>query len=149
MKTLELEEIKVEREALRRREKLLNERESEIYEHQLDASPITADDLLIKDDVDEREVNYIMGHSSGFVAGFNEALNEIIDALSCEYRDIKMTEDELYMLAQLGQRKERAWLKDDKQVRILEKNGWEMIFNIGGRHWQKKERDGEDELQGT
>ena len=128
-----------------RREKLLNERESEIYKHQRDASLITADDLLLKDDVDERVVNFIMGHSSGFVDGFNEALNEIIDALACEYRDIKMTEDELYMLIQLGKRKERAWLKDDKQVRILEKHGWEMIFDIGSRYWQKKAEEINDD----
>ncbi|MBO6108100.1 MAG: hypothetical protein J6P16_01710 [Eubacterium sp.] len=145
MKILELEEIKVEREALRRREKLLNGRESEINKHQIDASLITVDDLLIKDDVDERVVNFIMGHSRGFVDGFIEALNEIIGALSCEYRDIKMTEDELYMLVQLGERKERAWLKDDKQVRILKKHGWEMIFDIGGRHWQKKAEEVDDD----
>ena len=86
-----------------------------------------------------------MGHSSGFVNGFNAALNEIILALSNEYRDIKMTEDELYMLIQLGEEKERAWLKDDKQVRILKKNGWEMIFDICGQYWQKKGKESEDE----
>lgn len=145
MKTLELEEIKVEREALRRRGKLLDEREMEIHMHQRDADLITEDNLLIEDDEDERKVNFIMGYSSGFVDGFNIALTEIIDALSNEYRNIKMTEDELYLLIKLGEKKERLWLKDDNQARIMKKNGWEMTTDVGARYWQKKGKESEDE----
>lgn len=144
MKTLELEEIKVEREALRSRAKLLDEREREIYRHQRDADLITADHLLIKDDEDERKANFIMGYSGGFVDGFNIALIEIIDALSNEYRDIKMTEDELYLLIKLGEKKERFWLRDDNQARIMKKNGWEMTFDDGARYWQKKGKEVEE-----
>lgn len=149
MKTLELEEIKVEREALRSRAKLLDEREREIYRHQRDADLITADHLLIKDDEDERKVNFIMGYSGGYVDGFNAALIEIIDALSNEYRNIKMTEDELYLLIKLGEKKDRFWLKDDNQARIMKKNGWEMTFDGGARYWQKKGKESEDESQGA
>lgn len=149
MKTLKLEEIKIEREALRKRAKLLDEREREIHMHQRDADLITADSLLIEDDEDERKVNFIMGYSGGFIRGFNAALIEIIEALSNEYRHIKMTEDELHMLIQLGEKRERAWLKDDNQARILKKNGWEMKSDIGGQicsqYWQKKGKESEDE----
>lgn len=147
MNSIEQEEIRIEREALKRRENLLNEREREIWKHQQDASMITADETLLLDDVMEGELNYIIGHSTGYVDGFKAAVNTIIEALSSEYRDITMTEDELYMLTELGKVEERAWLKDYKQKRIIEKAGWQFDFSKRSSMWHKKEEKTEDKTE--
>lgn len=144
MKTIESEEIRLEREILKKRLNMLDNRERKLYKHESDATSITADEALMKSDINPAEVNYILGHSKGFVDGFGCAVNTIIEALSSEYRDIRMTEDELYTLVELGRIRERTWLKDFKQQTVIEKAGW--FFDFGARCpvWKKKEEKNED-----
>lgn len=142
----ELEEIRLQQKAVRKTLEALEEREREIYSHERDASIINSDDLCIKDTVDSDQVNYIMGHSAGFVSGFKSAIDTVISALASEFRDIPMTESELYMLIDLGEVKERAYLKDNRQRKILEGNGWEQDFKDCPYVWKKKPTETEDEV---
>ena len=136
----ELEKIRIQRNAINDSLKALDKREQEIRDHEIDASTINADEVLIKDCVSPDQVNYIMGQSYGYVSGFSAAVQVIIDALASEYRDIPMTDSELYMLVQLGEIKERAWLKDNKQKKILEANGWKQDFEDFYPYiWKKKQ----------
>ena len=146
MKTIEQEEIRLEYEVLKKRQELLHEREQEIWKHHKNADAIVADETLMKADITEGEVNYVLGKSAGYVDGFRAAIDTIIQALSSEYRDIPMTEHELYMLTELGEIKERAWLKDYKQKQIIEKAGWEFDFTKRFPIWHKKpqEKEGEE-----
>lgn len=145
MKTIEQEEIRLEYEVLKKRQKLLHEREQEIWKHHQNADAIVADETLMKADITEGEVNYVLGQSAGYVDGFRAAIDTIIQALSSEYRDIPMTEHELYMLTELGEIKERAWLKDYKQKQIIEKAGWEFDFAMRCPIWHKKSQEQEGE----
>jgi hypothetical protein len=72
------------------------------------------------------------------VAGFKSAVNVIVSELSNEYRDIPMTQSELYLLTELGKLEERAWLKDHKQIKIMEDSGWEQDWRHSG-NWKRKE----------
>lgn len=138
---IELEKIRVQRKAINDSLKALDARESDVRHHEREANSINADDLVIKDDVKPDQVNYIMGHSAGYVDGFRAAIDSIVTTLASEYRDIPMTESELYMLIELGEMKERAWLKDNKQRKILEKNGWKQNFgDFASPHvWEKEQ----------
>lgn len=142
---VELEEIRIQREAASKRLESLKKREIEIYHNMSSADIIVADETLMKGDIRPDEVNYVLGQSAGFIAGFQAAINEIVDALSNEYRDIPMTESELYMLVELGKSKERAWLKDYKQKQIIEKAGWTFDFTNRCSVWVKKCDDKEKE----
>lgn len=147
MKSIELEEIRLEHEILKKRQGLLQEREKEIWSHNQDARSITADETLMKSDIKPEEVNYVLGQSDGYVAGFKAAIDDIVCELSSEYRDIPMTESELYMLVELGAEKERAWLKDYKQKKIIETSGWEFDFTQRCPIWLKKEKSAANEKE--
>ena len=136
----ELEKTRVQIKAVKESLDALRQREQEILEHEREAYFINVDEGIIKDDVSPEQVNYVMGQSAGYVSGFRAAINTIVSALADEYRDIRMTETELYMLVELGEAKERAWLKDNKQRKLLEKNGWEQDFNDPSScfAWKKK-----------
>lgn len=145
MTSIELEEIKLEREALKKREGLLREREQEIFSHHRAASQIVADETLLHDDVSPVELNYVLGASKGFVDGFQKAIDTVVEALANEYRDIPITESELYMLVSLGEIRERAWLTDWKQKEIVEKSGWTFNWSARCPVWEKGEKVTEDE----
>ena len=134
----ELRLIKSERDALQKRINALNEQEREIQMHTRKADVITADEMVLRDDIMPDEANYVLGQSAGFVDGFASAINTVVATLASEYRDIPITEDELFLLVELGAVKERAWLKDYKQRQITEKSGWEFDFTRGCA-WVKKE----------
>lgn len=125
----ELEKTRVQIKAVKESLEALEQREREILEHERDAHFINVDEGIIKDDASPELVNYVMGQSAGYVSGFRAAISTIVSALADEYRDIRMTETELYMLVELGEARERAWLKDNKQMKLLEKNGWERDFH--------------------
>lgn len=137
---VELEELRLQQKAVKKTLEALQEREREICSHERDASIINSDDLRIKDTVDSNQVNYIMGQSAGFVSGFRSAVSIVVSALASEFRDIPMTEAELDMLVELGGAEERAWLKDNKQKKILEDNGWKQDFkDFANPHVWRKE----------
>lgn len=123
---IELEEIRVQRNAIKKSLEALEQRELEINAHERDADYINADYRLTMKDINPDHVNYIMGQSTGYVSGFTSAINSVVCAIANKYRDIPMTESELYMIVELGEMKERAWMKDYKQRKILEKNGWKQ-----------------------
>ena len=132
--------INVQKSALKKSMDALEERDREILRHEKDANFINSDEpFLLKDDIPPEAVNYIMGQSAGFVDGFKSAINTIVLTLSDTYRDIQMTEDELYMLIDLGAQKERAWLKDQKQKKLLEKQGWKESHHGFVPVWSKEE----------
>ena len=138
----ELEEIRIQKQAAKKVLDALEIREREIYAHDSDARTINADEVLLKDDVQADEVNYILGNSRGYVNGFIAAINTIVAGLASEYRDIPITESELYLLTELGEMKERAWLKDHKSREVAEKNGWFHEWReIGRQAWVKKETE--------
>lgn len=85
----------------------------------------------------EAEVNYVLGQSEGFVDGFQSAITFIIESLASTYRDIPMTEHELYMLVELGDAIRMAKLKDAKSKRIAEKAGWSKKWNGTFGTWGK------------
>jgi len=144
MKTIELEEIRLQQKMLKKQQELLGEREREIWKHHQDASAITVDETIMKTDVEPEEVNYVLGQSTGFVDGFKSAIDTIVGELASEYSDIPMSERELYMLVELGAIRERAWLKDHKQKEILQKSGWEQDYFARCPIWKRKEKkDGE------
>ena len=138
---IEYEQIKMELEAVRKHDMMLRDRAAELSKHESDADTITVDERLahLKDDVDPAAVNYILGQSAGYVDGIRAAIGLIVEAMASEYRDIPMTEDELGLLIELGEAKERAWLKDYKQRQITEKSGWEFDF-ARGCAWVKSEK---------
>ena len=132
--------ISMQIDALKKSMDALKERDKEIIRHEKEADFINSDEpFLIKDDIPPEAVNYIMGQSAGFVDGFKSAINTIVLTLSDTYRDIQMTEDELYMLIDLGAQKERAWLKDQKQKKLLEKQGWKEEHYNFVPVWSKEE----------
>lgn len=136
--------ISMQIDALKKSMNALKERDKEILRHEKEADFINSDEpFLIKDDIPPEAVNYIMGQSAGFVDGFKSAINTIVLTLSDTYRDIQMTEDELYMLIDLGAQKERAWLKDQKQKKLLEKQGWKEEHHNFVPVWVKEESEGE------
>lgn len=136
--------ISVQKSALKKSMDALEERDREILRHEKEADFINSDEpFLIKDDIPSEAVNYIMGQSAGFVDGFKSAINTIVLTLSDTYRDIQMTEDELYMLIDLGAQKERVWLKDQKQRKLLEKQGWKEEHHNFVPVWVKEESEGE------
>ena len=137
MMNLELEEIRMKRESAQKTLDNLNAREQEIYNNMRSWDIIVADEVLMKDDITESEVNYILGQSQGYIDGYKSAMNSIISSLACEYRDIPMTEDELYTIAELGKMEERALLKDYKQKKLIEKSGWKFDFGNRCPVWKK------------
>lgn len=144
---VELEELRLQQKAVKKTLEALQEREREICSHERDASIINSDDLRIKGAVESDQVNYIMGQSAGFVSGFRSAVSIVVSALASEFRDIHMTEAELDMLVELGGAEERAWLKDNKQKKILEDNGWKQDFkDFASTHvWRKETTETEGE----
>lgn len=140
MERIDLTKINNEIKALQKTIDELDNRRNEIQKHIRDEAQINTEGNL-KEDVDVASLNYIMGHSAGFVAGFQSAVNTVVQALASEYRDIPMTESELYLLTELGAEKERAWLKDNNQIRVVEKNGWKMEWNPSPK-WYKEGSDG-------
>gem|GEM_PF-2703082 len=141
MMNLELEEIRIERESAQKMLDNLNEREQEIYSNMRSWDIIVADEVLMKDDITESEVNYILGQSQGYIDGYKSAMNSIISSLACEYRDIPMTESELYAIAELGKMEERALLKDYKQKKLIKKSGWKFDFGNRCPVWKKESKD--------
>ena len=137
MMNLELEEIRIKRESAQKTLDKLNAREQEIYNNMRSWDIIVADEVLMKDDITESEVNYVLGQSQGYIDGYKSAMNSVISSLTCEYRDIPMTEDELYMIAELGKMEERALLKDYKQKKLIEKSGWKIDFGNRCPVWKK------------
>ena len=137
MMNLELEEIRIKRESAQKTLDKLNAREQEIYNNMRSWDIIVADEVLMKDDITESEVNYVLGQSQGYIDGYKSAMNSVISSLTCEYRDIPMTEDELYMIAELGKMEERALLKDYKQKKLIEKSGWKFDFGSRCPVWKK------------
>ena len=136
--------ISMQIDALKKSMDALKERDKEILRHEKEADFINSDEpFLIKDDIPPEAVNYIMGQSAGFVDGFKAAINTIVLTLSDTYREIQMTEDELYMLIDLGVQKDRAWLKDQKQKKLLEKQGWKEKHHNFVPVWVKEESEGE------
>ena len=79
----------------------MEQREREIYVHEREADCINADYRLTMKDINPDHVNYIMRQSAGYVSGFTSAINSVVCTLANEYRDIPMTESELYMLVEL------------------------------------------------
>lgn len=139
----ELKAIEELRESLNKRIEMLDEEAGEIRKKYRSVEIINVDEAILNDDIKPEAVNYVLGHSQGFVDGFASAINEITAALSSEYRDIPMTESELYMLVELGATKERAWLKDYKQRNLVEKNGWKFDFTKNPPIWIKESTDEE------
>ena len=137
MMNLELEEIRIKRESAQKTLDNLNAREQEIYSNMRSWDIIVADEVLMKEDITESEVNYILGQSQGYIDGYKSAMNSIISSLACEYRDIPMTESELYTIAELGKMEERAFLKDYKQKKLIEKSGWKFDFDNRCPVWKK------------
>jgi hypothetical protein len=139
--------INVQKSALKKSMDALEERDREILRHETEANFINSDEpFTIKEDIPPEAVNYIMGQSAGFVDGFKSAINTIVLTLSDTYRDIQMTEDELYMLIDLGVQKDRAWLKNHKQRKLLEKQGWKEEHYNCVPVWKKEEHaEGEDD----
>ena len=136
--------ISMQIDALKKSMDALKERDKEILRHEKEADFINSDEpFLIKDDIPPEAVNYIMGQSAGFVDGFKSAINTIVLTLSDTYRDVQMTEDELYMLIDLGVQKDRAWLKNQKQKKLLEKQGWKEKHHNFVPVWVKEESEGE------
>ena len=132
--------ISVQKNALKKQIEALEEREREIYLHEEDAQYINSNELPeLKDSVNPSVVNYVAGQSKGYVDGFKSAINTIVLALSSEYREIPMTESELYMIIELGEMKERAWLKNRKDEEMLEKQGWKQEYEGFYPFWVKKE----------
>lgn len=132
--------ISMQIDALKKSMDALKERDKEILRHETEANFINSDEpFTIKEDIPPEAVNYIMGQSAGFVDGFKSAINTIVLTLSDTYRDIQMTEDELYMLIDLGAQKEMAWLKDQKQKKLLEKQGWKEEYHNFIPVWSKEE----------
>lgn len=143
--TIELQELYEIERYLKKRQDAVDGRKREIFSHQRNADQIIVDDVLMKEDVKPDVVNYVLGQSAGYVDGFKAAINVIVDALSSEYREIPMTEHELYMLTELGEQKERAWLKDYKQRRIMEKSGWKINYkDFTCPVWVKEEKESEE-----
>ena len=135
----ELMEIESQMKALQKSIDALDRRRDEIRRRERDALSIESmDGKAISSDVDPTMVNYVLGHSAGFVAGFKSAINVVVSELANDYRDIPMTESELYLLTELGKLEERAWLKDHKQIKIMEDNGWEQDWKHSG-NWKRKE----------
>lgn len=147
---VELEEIRLQQKAVKKTLEALQEREREICSHERDASIINSDDLCIKGAVESDQVNYIMGQSAGFISGFRSAVSIVVSALASEFRDIPMTESELDMLVELGGAEERAWLKDNRQKKILENNGWKQDFKdlTCPLVWKKEPTETDDEVTG-
>lgn len=56
-----------------------------------------------------------------------------------------MTESELYMIIELGEMKERAWLKNRKDEEMLEKQGWKQEYEGFIPFWVKKDHAEEKE----
>ena len=139
---IEYEQIKMELEAVKKRDMMLRDRVAKLSKHESDADAITVDERLthLKDDVDPAAVNYILGQSAGYVDGIRAAIGLIVEAMASEYRDIPMTEDELNLLIELGEAKERAWLKDYKQRQITEKSEWKFEFGLRCPVWVRKEQ---------
>ena len=137
--------ISVQKSALRKQIEALEEREREIHLHEEDAHHINSNELpALKDGVNPSAVNYVAGQSKGYVDGFRAAINTIVLALTSEYREIPMTESELYMIIELGEMKERAWLKNRKDEEMLEKQGWKQESEGFVLFWAKKDH-AEDE----
>lgn len=140
--------ISVQKSALRKQIEALEEREREIHLHEEDAHRINNELPPLKDDINPSVVNYVAGQSKGYVDGFRAAINTIVLALSSEYREIPMTESELYMIIELGEMKERAWLKNRKDEEMLEKQGWKQEYEGFVPFWVKKdhaEADGDSD----
>lgn len=138
--------ISIQKKALRKQIEALEEREREIHLHEEDAQHINSNELpALKDGVNPSVVNYVAGQSKGYVDGFKSAINTIVFALSSEYREIPMTESELYMIIELGEMKERAWLRNRKDEEALEKMGWKQEYEGFCPFWVKKENAEEEE----
>lgn len=141
----EFEKIRLQKKVVQEQLDALNEAEKEILSHLKDAKLINTDLLeksLESGNVDPGTINYIMGQSSGFVNGFRAAIGTIVSSLANGYRDIRITEDELYVLTDLGAESERAWLKDRKQSDVLEKAGWK--YNLANHSWGRPQEGGKD-----
>lgn len=141
----ELEQILLQKKVAKEQLDALNEREKEVLKHISDASYINADariaESLKSDELKAEKINYIMGNSDGYVSGFRAAISAIVSALANDYRDIRITVDELYVLTDLGSERERAWLKNRKNIDLIEKEGWE--YDYFNKVWSPKDAEKE------
>lgn len=77
--------------------------------------------------------------SDGFIRGYDAAIAMIVESLTTAYRDIPMTEDELYVLVELGDARRMARVRDAKSRQIAEKAGWEKEWHGMIPTWKKVE----------
>ena len=98
-------------------------------------------DRDVKGNVSAEEINYVLGQSDGFLSGFDAAISTIIEAMASQYRDIPMTEDEMYMLVELGDRRRMARMKDAKSTRLANKAGWKRNNDAFIPYWVKKKEE--------
>ena len=144
MTTIELEELKIAKQAAERYLNDIRERESALAKEISEANNLANDDIFVMDDVTSEEVNYVLGHSAGFVDGFKSAMDTIIMELAREYRDVPISSDELYMMAELGKVEERARIKDHRSKAIAEKSGWRQKWSSRAMVWMKEVQEDEE-----
>ena len=145
MKTLELEEIRLEQQILKKKMDALVEREKEVNKRIRESKQLTADEALLKGDVSAVEVNYVLSYYAGYKSGVDAAMNTIVESLASQYRDIPITEDELYMVGELGRLQHQAWLKSYKPMEAARNSGWDQDYFAKNPIWKRKEEKKENE----
>lgn len=144
MSEIELRKIRMEKKATEEHLDNLKEYERKLERELDNMRRLTEEGERLKADAKEGEVNYVLGHSSGYVDGFSSAIATVVEMLTAEYRDIPMTEDELYMLVELGDIRRMAKLKDEKSKNTARKAGWYMDLKGLCATWKKKEVEESD-----
>ena len=143
LKDIELRKIQLEKKAVTEQLNSINDSERRLARELSEMKALTLDKSLSEDST-EAEVNYVLGQSDGFVNGFNAAIETIVEALSSEYRDIPLTEAELYMLVDLGDMRRMARMKDEKSRSIAVKAGWCRDWKDLSMTW-KREKENEND----
>lgn len=134
----ELRAAELERKSLENRLEEIKQREAKLHRELRDMKDINNDTALHKN-ATVAEVNYVLGESDGFIRGYDAAIAMIVESLTNAYRDIPMTEDELYVLVELGDARRMARVRDAKSRQIAEKAGWEKEWHGMIPTWKKVE----------
>lgn len=143
-KNIEIKKLDAEISALDKTIRELEGKRDNLRKMDRDVNAIY-EDWILKDDIDIAELNYILGQSAGYVDGFKSAMSTVISELSCDYRDIPMTEAELYLLVELGELSARASMKNMRQIKIAQDSGWQMDW-MNRPRWIK-ESDGNEQSE--
>lgn len=138
MSNQKIEEINATIKALEDKAEELKKRRDVLEAENKDYKALTKDGKALRDDVTEGQLNYVLGHSRGFIEGLRAASSSMAISLTTIY-DEDSKELIMYAFEDLGETIARERMKYEKDAATAEKSGWKLDWGKI-EHWIRKEK---------